>query len=147
MSGAVTKERVAIAVWCVGIAIVSGFMIASWVSLPFPRPFRPVTPFDYTPTSSMESWLFLRTARDCIEPGATVITIAAKPEVEHELFVLSVALLDHNPTLAMTYFGDPHPENLPQARYVLAYRVENDSRTGGLREVCRVPFGIVYEKP
>jgi hypothetical protein len=133
--------------WSAGTLAILVMAAVTWVNLPLPIPPRFVTPFDYTPTSSPQAWVFLFSAARCIAPNETVTVLAPTPEQEHELFVLAVATLDRNKPLAATYFAFPHPENVAAARYVLTFGEEAPAAMRGqLTELCGVPFGHVYER-
>lgn len=138
------SDRAVKAAWLTGACIVLAFIIRTWVILPFPRPFHPVIPYQYTPMSDARYWLFLQQAAPCVTPGASFTLVGTTPEQEHEMYVLSVGAIPHAKPLPSTYFGFPHPENAAGARFIVAFG--DAAAPAGAREVCRNDFGKVFER-
>lgn len=136
--------RVMTAAWLTGACVMLAVIIRTWVLLPFPRPFRPVLPYQYTPITDMRYWLFLDRAAACVAEGASFTIVGTSPGQEHELYVFSVGLIPHAKPLASTYFGFRHPENVASARFIVAFG--GAEPPAGAREVCRNDFGAVFER-
>lgn len=138
------SDRVVKGVWVAGACVVLAFIVRTWVLLPFPRPFHPVIPYQYTPMSDARYWMFLQQAGPCVAQGTSFALIGTTPEQAHELYVLSVGAIPHAKPLPSSYFGFPHPGHVAAARFIVAFG--DAAPPAGAREVCRNDFGAVFER-
>ena len=135
--------RLVDALFFAGAFVILAIAMQSWIAQPFPRPFHPALPYQYTASTDPRLWLFLQQASPCIERGAAFSVIAPTAEEEHELYVLSVGVVAHAKPLAATYFGFRQPQHVRRARFVAAFGAAAPPPT--FRVKCRNPLGAVYE--
>lgn len=138
------SDRIVKAAWLTGAGIVLAFVIRTWILLPFPWPFAPALPYQYTPITDMRYWIFLQQAAPCVAKDASFTIVGTTPGQEHELYVFSVGLIPHAKPLASTYFGFPHPEHVAAAQFFIVFG--GATPPAGAREVCRNDFGAVFER-
>lgn len=115
----------------------------SWVALPFPDPFDPVLPYQYTASTDPRFWIFLQQASRCIARDAEFTVIAPTIAQEHELYVLGIGVVAHAKPLPAAYFGFRQPDLIRRARFVAAF--DDAIPPNGARATCNTAFGVVYE--
>lgn len=140
-SAVATRARNAFIAGALGILTIAA---QSWAREPFPRPFNPALPYQYTASSDPRLWLFLQQVSPCIERGAEFTIVAPSLEEEHELYVFSVGAIPHAKPLPAAYFGFRQGDLVSRARFVAVF--DSAPAPAGTRGTCRTPFGIVYER-
>lgn len=125
---------------CLGILAIAA---QSWIALPFPEPFDPTLPYQYTASTDPRFWIFLQEASRCIERDAEFTVIAPTIAQEHELYVLAVGAVEHAKPLPAAYFGHRQPGLIRRARFVAAF--DGAVPPEGALETCSCAFGAVYE--
>ena len=105
----------------------------------------PATPLDLTNVRLARLWNFLAEVRDKVPEGASFTLLAADPDDQMSLYMLSLGVLDKQVALPSYYWGGAMPQG-GQARYVLSYGGALPGTEGALL-VFRARDGAVYARP
>lgn len=130
--------------WLAGASLLLVFPLRLWIrAAPRDLLARQISPVDHTDGAAAGQWIFLWKARTVVPPGTTYTVIAPTPEVELNLFMMSLGLLPEAEGVPSSYYGVPTPIGFG-ARYVLAYQ---SALQPGLH-LPRAVFtdGTVYER-
>jgi len=130
--------------WITGAALVCASSLWGWLRPERGDSFRlPVTPVDRVDGARARQWLFLESSRPHVPPRASFTVLAADPDVEMALYMMSFGVFADGLPLPTRYYGNPTPEFGREAEYVLAFglREPPDPRA---RLVAEVPGGAVY---
>jgi hypothetical protein len=116
------KSGTSTVLWLGGAFLLLAFPLHEWSREPAgDRLSAPVTPLDRTDRAAASQWLFLRRAATSLPRDAQFTVVAPIPQVELNLFMMSIGLLPRARPLPSSYYGVPASPG-SEARYVLAYQ-------------------------
>ena len=139
-----STQQVAQRLFLAGALTILGIAVRSWILFPFPIPFAPTLPYQYTASIDPRFWLFLQQVSPCIRRGAEFTVIAPTAAEEHELYVLAVGAIPHAKPLAASYFGFRQRDHVTRARFVAVFDGAISPAMGS-RETCSSSMGALYE--
>lgn len=132
-------------IWLAAALLLLVFPLRRWIAAPSHRLLTlPATPVDHNDREAARQWLFLWQARAFVPPGSSYTVLGPSPDVEMNLFMISLGLFPRAQGLPSSYYGVPAPEVGGQARYVLAFR---RAAPPGLELRRSLDEGAVYERP
>jgi hypothetical protein len=99
---------------------------------------------DRTDGEAARQWLFLWQARALLPPGTSYTVLGPNPEIEMNLFMMSLGLFPQAEGLPSSYYGVPTPNVGARARYVLVFR---RTPPPGLEPRGTLDEGAVCERP
>jgi hypothetical protein len=109
-------------VWLLFACLLPAFAPSIWNRAPPPRPLRlPLTPLDRTAPDAAVQWNFLWEARPDIPSGATYTVLATDPDVEMNLYMMSLAVYTREVGVPNTYFGIRFPEDAERGQFLIDF--------------------------
>lgn len=109
-------------VWLVSACFLLTFAPLIWQRAPPPRSFTlPRTPLDRTSPDAAAQWNFLWEARPDIPSGATYTVLATDPDVEFNLYMMSLAVYPREVARPNSYFGIRLPDAAERGQFLIDF--------------------------
>ncbi len=109
-------------VWLLFACLLPAFAPLIWNRAPPPRLLRlPLTPLDRTAPDAAVQWNFLWEARPHIPSGATYTVLATDPDVEMNLYMMSLAVYPREVARPNSYFGIRSPDAAERGQFLIDF--------------------------
>ena len=111
-----------IRVWLLFACLLPAFAPLIWNRAPPPRLLRlPLTPLDRTAPDAAVQWNFLWEARPHIPSGAIYTVLATDPDVEMNLYMMSLAVYPREVARPNSYFGIRSPDAAERGPFLIDF--------------------------